>query len=215
MAILSGSGSIFATNYYTTQYHTDISTLSPVDLSAAKLDRFYIELAGTIADPSMEILSSGTADFYDTGDSNPSTNVTDATYNYATGDVDPNHLEMYSGSAGWANHGAEPSATTITLGDGKVYDLVGMIETFGLRFDSSEVPYKEGSAVAGYTVIVIDSVTGLSRVLFFPMADQDLSKLVLPDAIGQMAAGAVKSVVTHADELVEVSGGFDYLAYAC
>ena len=193
MAILTGVTNLFGTTYYSASHHTDVTGLSPADIDASKLGRFYIEFEGSgDGNPSMtgsNILRIGTMDFVDnetqvgTHDQLKDTNWSD--FNQSGAHLEP--YELLDGSvADGVTYATDNSGDSGTEGQW----IPAYITAFGVRFDSYEGLGQEGHPIVGYHISFRkEGDPNASRDLFFPTADQDLSFLTLA------------SKKTHADSL--------------
>ena len=188
MVTINISTPLFGTGYYTENHHTEATTLTPEELAAAKVDRFFIELDNDPANATA-IIGTGTMTFTDTGPvANNATMDVNPDYDFAN--VSSAHLEQVVGDM-WGVPGQD-----MTLHDGTDIDFVWNIRLYGLRFDGYQ-GISDGTAVMGYMVQVVENDTSPIRYFFFPTADQDLSNMVLP-APGEPVPSNV-SKLTHQD----------------
>ena len=216
MAILTGVTNIFETTYYSEAHHTDVTGLSAGEIDASKLGRLYIEFEGSGTEAGItgsNILRFGTMDFVDnetqigTHDQLKDTNYVD--FNQSGAHLEP--YEVFDGDgtvAGGVTYATDNSSDSGTEGNW----IPATIVAAGVRFDSYEGLGQEGYPIVGYHITLAHSDdSDVTRDLFFPTADQDLSFLTLD------------SKNTHMDDLnADGAGNTDddnisgqtYIAYA-
>ena len=148
MVTINISTPLFGTGYYTENHHTEATTLTPEELAAAKVDRFFIELDNDPANATA-IIGTGTMTFTDTGPvANNATMDVNPDYDFAN--VSSAHLEQVVGDM-WGVPGQD-----MTLQDGTDIDFVWNIRLYGLRFDGYQ-GISDGTAVMGYMVQVVEN----------------------------------------------------------
>jgi hypothetical protein len=117
MVTINISTPLFGTGYYTENHHTEATTLTPEELAAAKVDRFFIELDNDPANATA-IIGTGTMTFTDTGPvANNATMDVNPDYDFAN--VSSAHLEQVVGDM-WGVPGQD-----MTLHDGTDIDSSG------------------------------------------------------------------------------------------